>query len=105
MRKRRLRRHASWETLPDRLAPHFHADFEARELAQRAVRVLDRLPRRERELLVSYWLGNETAIEIAARTGRSVVTVRRRLSKARTRFEQLARRDPALAPRLDEAAS
>jgi RNA polymerase sigma-70 factor (ECF subfamily) len=102
MRQRRLRRHPSLETLPETLLPSCQANFESRELARRAVRVLDRLPRNDRSLLLCYWLGSETADEIAERAGCSTITVRRRLFKARSRFERLARRDPVLARCLDE---
>ena len=43
--------------------------------------------------------------ELAENAGCSVVTVARRLFKARNRFERLARRDPALAPCVDKAAA
>jgi DNA-directed RNA polymerase specialized sigma24 family protein len=56
-----------------------------------------RLPASERNLLFYYWFTPATAGSIAAETGRSLITVRRRLSKAKTRFEMLVRRDPALA--------
>jgi RNA polymerase sigma-70 factor (ECF subfamily) len=102
MRQRRLRRHPSWETLPETLLPSSQTDFETRDLARCAARVLDRLPRDERSLLISYWLGSETADEIAAHAGCSSITVRRRLAKARRRFERLVRRDPVLARCLED---
>ncbi|HEX6272208.1 MAG TPA: sigma factor-like helix-turn-helix DNA-binding protein [Polyangiaceae bacterium] len=102
MRRRRLRRHPSWEALPEQHMPSFQADFESRELAKRAVQVLEKLPGNERALLLGHWLGSETLDDIAARTGCSSITVRRRLRKARKRFECLARRDSALARCLDD---
>lgn len=101
LRRRRLRRHASYETLPESDSPTSHPNVQARELASRAMDVLRRLPASERKLLSSYWFSSDTVGSIAAETGRSAVTVQRRLTKARTRFEMLARRDPALASCLD----
>ena len=103
-RKRNRRRHTSWETTLETSAPRFHPNFEARELASRAVRVLEQLPARDRTLLMSYWFTSDTAKEIAERCGCSTVTVRRRLFNARTRFERLALRDPELAHCIEEAA-
>ena len=102
LRRRRLRRHPSWETLPEEHMPSFQADFESRDLATRAVHVLERLPGNERALLLGHWLGSETVNDIAARIGCSSITARRRLRKARKRFESLARRDSALARCLDD---
>ena len=61
------------------------------------------LPRNDRALLTTYWLSSATAETIADEVGCSVITVRRRLSRAQARFERLARRDPALARRMDDA--
>ena len=103
LRQRRLRRHASWETLPAPQGPSFQLDFQARELAARAIRVMDSLPVSDRSLLTAYWFSPATAETIAAESGCSTITVRRRILKARTRFEKLARRDPALASCIDDA--
>jgi hypothetical protein len=40
---------------------------------------------------------------MAAEAGCSIITVRRRLAKAKARFEKLCRRDPELACCIDEA--
>jgi len=104
MRRRRLRRHLSWDAVCDRTTPSIHPSFEDREIAARAVRVLDRLPEADRTLLHCYWFSSSTAAEIAERTRCSLMTIRRRLFRARRRFERLARRDPELARCLDEAA-
>ena len=104
IRQRRLRRHASLDVLPEGSWPKSQPNFEARELASRAVRVFERLPDGDRMLLMSYWFTAATARDIASRAGCSRITVLRRLFKARTRYERLARKDPELARCLDEAA-
>jgi RNA polymerase sigma-70 factor (ECF subfamily) len=103
LRRRRLRRHASWEALPEAQSPPFYADLEGRQLATRALRLLNRLPSNDRALLATYWLTPTTLRSIAREAGCSLITVRRRLFRAQARFERLARRDPALAARLDAA--
>jgi RNA polymerase sigma-70 factor (ECF subfamily) len=100
VRRRRLRRHASWDALPEHDSPVYRPNFDARQLASRAIQVMNRLPEKERLLLSSYWFTSATAGSIAAENGWSIITVRRRLSKARTRFETLVRRDPMLASSL-----
>jgi len=104
MRQRRLRRHASWEMLPEQQTGWFWPDVEGHDLAGRAIRVMDRLPENDRILLLEYWFTSLTAREIAANNGCSTVTVARRLFRARNRFEKLARGDPALARCVDEAS-
>jgi RNA polymerase sigma-70 factor (ECF subfamily) len=103
IRQRRLRRHASWEGLAENQIPSFQTNVHARELASRAIRIVNNMPPNDRALLTTYWFSPATAESIAAETGCSIVTVRRRLLRARTRFERLARRDPALARCIDDA--
>jgi len=71
------------------------------------LRVLERMSPNERELLVAHWFtpstGDITVASIAAKSGCSVFTMRRRLSRAQARFKKLARRDPVLAQCLGEA--
>jgi RNA polymerase sigma-70 factor (ECF subfamily) len=97
IRQRRLRRHASWEALPEHHAGAVNPNPEARDLASRTVDVIQKLPPRERALLLSTWFSARTAREIAEQSGCSTVTIARRLFKARNRFAKLVRRDPALA--------
>lgn len=101
LRRRRLRRHASWEAVSDQYGPSVQLDLEAHQLAGRAIRVLNRLPDNDRALLSRYWLSAATLRTIAEDAGCSLITVRRRLIRAQARFERLARRDPGLAARLD----
>ena len=103
IRQRRPRRHQSWDGLAEHQLPSFQINVYTRELASRALRIVKNMPPNDRALLEAYWFGPATAESIAAETGCSIVTVRRRLLKARNRFEKLARRDPALAHCFDEA--
>ena len=103
IRRRRLRRNTSLEDVAESLLPTVPTDFEARELAARALKVLLGLPPNARALLTTYWLGQTTVEDIAAEAGCSVITVRRRLSRARAHFDRVARRDPALAGRMNGA--
>jgi RNA polymerase sigma factor (sigma-70 family) len=96
-RHRRPRRHESLEALPERMSPTVQVDLDARELASRAMKVLEIMPPRERALLVAWWFSPGTHGSLAARFGWTVVTFKRRLARAKTRFAKLARRDPALA--------
>jgi RNA polymerase sigma-70 factor (ECF subfamily) len=103
LRQRRLRRHAPYDSLPESATPSCQPNVEARDVASRCMRVMEQLPPSERLLLISYWFSAATAQALAAEAGCSVVTVRRRLFRAKTRFERLARRDPTLASSLDDA--
>lgn len=103
MRRRKIRRHASWETLPDRQLPTIQTNLHARELASRAVRIIAKLPANEQELLLEYWFSPATAETIAAQARCSIITIRRRLYKAKARFEKLARRDPEFACYINES--
>jgi RNA polymerase sigma-70 factor (ECF subfamily) len=101
LRRRRLRRHASFELLPERDIPMSHGNPDARELAARVMDVISRLPDGDRMLLTRFWFTPATAEFLAEEAGCSGITLRRRLARARTRFEKLARRDPGLAPCFD----
>ncbi len=103
MRRRKIRRHASWEGLPERQLPSIQTNLHARDLATRAISVLTRMPPSEHALLTAYWFTPATAESMAAEAGCSVITVRRRLFKAKARFEKLARRDPELASAIEDA--
>jgi RNA polymerase sigma factor (sigma-70 family) len=103
MRRRRIRRHASLESLPEQTSPSFQIELDARELASRAMRVMGRLPPTDQALLATYWFSTATIGSMAADAGCSAVTVRRRLFKARSRFAKLARRDPELASFIESS--
>lgn len=100
IRRRRLRRHLSLEAVSEQDLPVVTSDVAARELAGRAARILQRMPERERALLVTYWFSPATADSIAEVLRCSSATLKRRLRRARRRFERLASDDPALARRL-----
>ncbi len=100
IRQRRLRRHAPLDLVPEPQRPAFHQRLDEREVATRAMGVISRLPPPDRALLSLYWFTPGTLRSMAADAGCSVITVRRRLARALGRFEKLASRDPALAPRL-----
>jgi RNA polymerase sigma-70 factor (ECF subfamily) len=103
LRRRRVRQHVSLEALPETQVVPWQADLEGRDLAGRAARVLDRLPASDRTLLMTYWFTSATADSIADEARCSIITVRRRLSRAQSRFEKLARHDPALARCIEDA--
>jgi RNA polymerase sigma-70 factor, ECF subfamily len=102
IRQRRQLPEVSWETLEDVPSPFWHPQG-ARSLASRAVRLLEQLPQKDSSLLMAYWFTPATAESLAGEIGCSIVTVRRRLFKARMRFERLARRDPDLSACIGEA--
>lgn len=99
-RRRRIRRHDSLDSIPEALDPSFQVNVDARDLASRVMRVMQRLPENDRSLLLTFWFGRTTAGAMAAREGCSVNTVRRRLLKAKRRFAKLAGRDPTIAAYL-----
>jgi RNA polymerase sigma-70 factor (ECF subfamily) len=98
LRQRRLHRQALgvWIELGN---GSVETNVEARDAADRALRILERLSPSEGALLVAQWFTPGKADALVAETGRySRSTAQRRLRRARVRFENLARRDPALAP-------
>jgi len=103
MRQRRLRRQTFCTLSEERQDPLVQTNVEARDIVSRALRVMERLPSNDRTLLTAYWFTPGTAETAAANSGRSVFTMRRRLGRARARFEKIARRDPALAQCLDRS--
>lgn len=106
IRQRQVRRRALGAFLAQQGDGSIQTDVEGRYLADRALRVLESMSPNERELIVAHWFTSGTGdaiAAIAAKSGCSVFTVRRRFSRARARFEKLARRDPVLAQRLGEA--
>lgn len=102
LRRRRLRQHDSWDSLSEPQMPTVPSNIDAALLASRVVRVIGRLPPNDRALLATLWFSPATLESIAADAGCAAITVRRRLTRARGRFERLARLDPALASCLEE---
>lgn len=103
VRQRRLRRHASLETVPEQQRPTFSHTFDERDLATRAMVVVNRMPPCDRALLATYWFSPATLGSMADAASCSIITVRRRLARALRRFERLARQDPALASCFESA--
>lgn len=101
-RRRRLRRLISWGAADDSEVLRYFPDFEHRELLARTYRVLERLPADERIVLAFDLFETRTIGQIAADVGVSVRTVKRRLKKARERFERIAGQDAVLAPWLGD---
>jgi RNA polymerase sigma-70 factor (ECF subfamily) len=103
-RRRKLRRWLSLDT-QEHESPALQTDYEGRELVARAQRILESLPVTQRMAFTLELFGNVNQTEIARLCGCSERTARRRLKAARERFVSLARRDSALASRLDGDAS
>jgi len=103
MRQRRLRRQTFCTLSEERQHPSVLTNVEGREIVSRAMRAMERLPSTDRILLTAHWFTPGTAETIATNSDRSVFTMRRRLSRARARFEKIARRDPALAQCLERS--
>lgn len=99
VRERRLRPYTSWDALPEQGVGPWQS-MEARDIAARAVRVMKLLPEKEGALLMTYWFTPATAESLARELGCSIATVKRRLLRARGRFQRLALQDPELAPRF-----
>jgi RNA polymerase sigma-70 factor, ECF subfamily len=72
------------------------AEDEDGELVDATYRVLDSLPDDERIALALRMIDGMDLIEVAQACGVSLATIKRRLSKAQTRFRALAAREPAL---------
>jgi RNA polymerase sigma factor (sigma-70 family) len=98
VRQRRLRRHAALDTVPEQHRPAIHPRLDDHDLASRAMGVVNRLPPPDRALLATYWFSPATLASMADAAGCSIITVRRRITRALSRFERMARLDPALAP-------
>jgi RNA polymerase sigma-70 factor (ECF subfamily) len=96
VRSRSLRRQVSSESLPETALPLWR-HVEGPDVTFRIVRLLRQLPAKERSLLMSYWFTPSTAEALAREQGCSVATMRRRVFRARTRFQRLARHDMVLA--------
>lgn len=104
LRRRRYRRLALGQWSAEKRGASFQVDFDALVVAARAMSVMHRLSPKEGALLSAHWFEPVNLETIAAATGCSVSTTRRRLTRARARFRKLARRDPALAQRMIEGA-
>lgn len=99
-RRRRLR------LLPEELAQSalercgYTADLDGRELLQRTAWALEQLSPLHSGLLLQRSFGCQTLDELATQAGWSQSMLKRRLFRARTRFERLAAADGLLRSRL-----
>jgi RNA polymerase sigma-70 factor, ECF subfamily len=87
------------EEMPEVVAPEVEAGAQA--AARQVYAVLDRLPAQERIMFALRWLDGMELQEIADACGVSLATAKRKLHKARERFDVLARRDPILREWVD----
>ena len=92
MRRRSMRRQAIGLFLAQQGDDSVQMDLEACYAAHRVRRLVGRLSPNERALLLAQWFTPGTrgavAASIAAQSGCSIITVRRRLSRASARFEK-----------------
>jgi RNA polymerase sigma-70 factor (ECF subfamily) len=75
---------------------------DARRALREVYAVLDRMPTGERMAFVLRYLHGTTLVEAAEACETSLATVKRRLTRAETRFLEAARKQPVLAQWLDE---
>ncbi len=94
LRKRMVRRAFARQHQQDEPTADLNMDVESREFIQRSAKVLDRLPVKERIVFTLYYLEELSLPEIAEICGYSLMTAKRRLSSARTRFKNIARSEP-----------
>ncbi|MGC4069471.1 MAG: RNA polymerase sigma factor [Polyangiaceae bacterium] len=76
-------------------------DEAGREAVRATYAILDRLAIEERLVFVLRYLEGMELTQVAAACDCSLATVKRRLGRAMSRFEALAKREPALSPWLD----
>jgi RNA polymerase sigma-70 factor (ECF subfamily) len=83
------------EELPDPAARE--ADSEGRETLARFYAILDTLSANDRTAYVLRTIEGLSLLEVAAATGASLATVKRRIARASSRIAELAQADPELA--------
>jgi RNA polymerase sigma-70 factor (ECF subfamily) len=97
IRRRWLRR---WSRLASKenvgKEPAFDVDMDAREALRRFYGVLDRLSADHRTLFVLRFMEGLSLRDVAAASGMSLATAKRRLARARARVRLLVERDPIL---------
>jgi RNA polymerase sigma-70 factor (ECF subfamily) len=74
----------------------FHVDLDSREALRRFYAILDRLNGRDRMLFVLRFMEDLGLRDVAAASGLSLATAKRRLARARSKVRLLAERDPLL---------
>jgi RNA polymerase sigma-70 factor, ECF subfamily len=104
LRRRRVRRWLALTPtgmLPDRAQPGA-SDPEARRAVKRLYQVLDKVDDRGRMAFVLRHLEGYELTEVAEALGCSLATTKRLLSKAQERVNAMVRRDPLLAPYVND---
>jgi RNA polymerase sigma factor (sigma-70 family) len=82
---------------------HF-PDLINRAFAQRVIDTMSRLPKRDRGVLYQYWFEPVSLEQMAALAKCSSSSMTRRIRRARTRFDLLARRDRYLSRLMQDAS-
>jgi RNA polymerase sigma-70 factor (ECF subfamily) len=102
LRRRWLRRSMTLGTKEDvgLDARVVHPNPEARQAVSRLYGILDRLGSEERLAFVLRFVEGMELAEVAAALGLSLATAKRRLLRARTRFDHHVAKDPGLVPYL-----
>lgn len=77
-------------------------DESSREALRATYSILDRLAIEERTVFALRYLDGMELTQVASACDCSLATVKRRLSRAMTRFEALAKHEPALTPWLEQ---
>jgi len=105
--KLRSRARKRWLTFmaPEDLPEHSSSSGEAASQARAVYALLSQLPTEERIAFTLRYVEGMTQLEAAAAMGCSTGTVKRRLRRARDRFDRLARRHPALRGLVESEAS
>lgn len=107
----RIRKRARWsffrflpfDELPEQTAPS--TPVEVSEALQSTYRVLGRMPAEERIPFALRVIDGMELTQVAESCGFSLATVKRRLTRAKQRFCELAREEPALSDWLSEETS
>ena len=87
------------DELPE--VPSTTAPGEVRDALRATYAVLDRLPAEERIVFALRFIEGMELTEVAAASGASPATVKRRLARAEDRFQRCARKEPALEAWLE----
>lgn len=73
-----------------------HAEMETRDTARTLKEIIEKIPSNERIVFLLHQVEGLSLPEVAEACGHSLITAKRRLSKARKRFDSLASQKPEL---------
>ncbi len=96
LRKRQVRRLFLSHQPPEQRLGDLNRDVEARDLLDRARRLLRRLPAKEQVVFLLHHVEGYTLSEVSELAGFSLATAKRRLSSANARFRKMVKREPGL---------